>query len=138
MEKKKIVIVDDEQDLMKLIRMNLVISGKFDPITLEDPFLVEQICVDQKVDLVLIDYIMPKRIGADIIVGLRSRPETKEIPVIIMSGLGETFKDRVRQLVEEDPSRAEHINDYQGFIEKPFRIEDLVDKIEHVLTGKGI
>ena len=138
MEKKKIFIVDDEQDLMKLIKMNLMISGKFDPVTLDDPFQVEQTCVDQKADLILIDYIMPKRIGADIIVGLRSRPETKDIPVIVMSGLGETFKDRVRQLVEEEPSRAEHINDYQGFIEKPFRIEDLIAKIEQVLSGTGI
>jgi len=138
MEKKKIIIVDDEQDLMKLIKMNLVISGKFEPLTLEDPFEIEQVCVDQKADLVLIDYIMPKRIGADIIVGLRSRPETKDVPIIIMSGLGETFNDRMNQLVEEDPSRAEHINDYQGFIEKPFRVEDLIDRIEYVLTGKGI
>ena len=51
-----------------------------------------------------------------------------------MSGLGETFPDRVCQLVEEDSSRAEHINDYQGFIEKPFRVADLVSKIEQVLA----
>ncbi len=134
MEKKKIVIVDDEQDLMKLIKMNLMISGKFEPVTLDDPFAVEQVCVDEKADLVLIDYVMPKRAGADIIVALRTRPETKDLPIVIMSGLGETFNDRVRQLVDEDPSRAEHINDYQGFIEKPFRIEDLIGKIEQVLA----
>ena len=87
--RKKIVMIDDEVDLCLLIKDNLEETGEFEVITTTNPEETERLCLSQKPDLILLDIVMPKIQGTEIVKALKHRAETRTIPIIVISGLGE-------------------------------------------------
>ena len=154
--KKKIVVIDDEKDLCELIKDNLENEeqGKFQVITVNDETKAEETCLGEKPDLILLDVVMPKIKGSEIAKSLKENPQTKNIPIIIMSGLGEmvyfkrkdkwqwlpnrpVVKNRGKIIEEKIPSRAATAYGVEGYIEKPFSIEVLIDIITDILQNKS-
>lgn len=122
-EKKKILIAEDEEDVVFVIKAALEKAG-YEVIPASDGEQALQMISKEKPDLVLLDIMMPKLDGYSVNVQIRSNPETKNIPVIIVTGRGQMRE--VFELNKEAP-----IND---FLEKPFRISVLVSKIEALLN----
>lgn len=149
-EKKKVVVIDDEEDLCFLVKENLEATGEFEVIAVTDPLTAETVCKQHKPALVLLDVVMPTRKGSDVAKALKKDPLTKSIPIIIMSGLGEMvyFKDKakwdwlpnrpiVRQrgevIDEKVPRRAAEAYGVDAYISKPFATPDLVETINYLL-----
>ena len=81
----------------------------------------------EKVDVILLDVLMPVMDGYEVYHLLKETPETKDIPVIIVTAKGER-KDR--QLgIESVPYH---------YISKPFQLEDLLAKIREVLQNSAV
>ena len=149
-EKSKILIVDDESDLCLLVKGNLEETKEFDVITCTDPKQVEDLCQKEKPDLLLLDNIMPARKGSDIVKVLKSGEETKNMPIIMISGKGEMVFSKKKgqfqwlpnnpaarsrgEIIEgkdpEELSKAYGVDDY---ISKPFTTELLIQVIKDVL-----
>ncbi len=87
--RKKIVIIDDELDLCLLVKENLEETGEFDVFPVDNPVQALETCLKEQPTLILLDIVMPKMKGTEIIKQLKNLPETKKIPIIVISGLGE-------------------------------------------------
>jgi len=88
MVKEKILVVEDEEDILELIQYNLVKeSYKVSCVTSgEDGLKMAQ---NQNPDLVLLDLMLPGVDGLDVCKNLKGNPSTSKIPVIIISAKGE-------------------------------------------------
>lgn len=149
-EKKKIIIIDDEADLAALIKDNLEQTGRFEAIAIHDALQAERICREQNPDVILMDIVMPGRKGTDIARALKDDPSTKHIPIVIMSGLGELVyrkKDKGWQWLpnraivfsrgevvhERIPERAAEAYGVDYYIAKPFKTNELIRAIDEAV-----
>ena len=85
---KRILVVDDEKDILELIRYNLVKNGYqvMTALSGEDALrLVHQ----NPPDLVILDLMLPGIDGLDVCRGLKADPQTAGIPVIMVTAKGE-------------------------------------------------
>jgi CheY-like chemotaxis protein len=85
----KLLVVDDEEDLCSLIKVNLESTGRFKVVTTTNPLDAEKLCQAIEPDLIILDVVMPQRKGSFIAESLKRNPSTQNIPIIIMSGFGE-------------------------------------------------
>ena len=121
MEKKKILVVDDEEDMRKLLRIRLE-QEDFNVIDAVDGEEGLKKAEEELPDLVILDIMMPKMDGYTCLKEMRKLPKTKSIPVLMLSGKEE---EKVRDLFS--------FQKISGYIEKPFELDDLIAKIKDVL-----
>ena len=85
---KKILIVEDEQSLLKLLELNFKSSGYevFKSINGEDAFSTAK---EQKPDLILLDILLPGESGLNVLGRLKKDEQTKDIPVVMLTNFNE-------------------------------------------------
>lgn len=86
--KEKILIVEDDKSLREMYQLRLSING-YDVIEAGDGEEGLDVAIKEKPDLILLDIMMPKMSGMDVLDILKSTPETKDIPVIVLTALTE-------------------------------------------------
>ena len=125
MEKKRIMIVNDEEDFLKIIRLNLETTGKYDIITLVGAKDIISKVHKFKPDIILLDIIMPKIDGVEVCERLNKDSEAAKIPVISLSAL-DTDKDKLMM----------YKLGVVDFLIKPIEKNELIAKIEKALRFK--
>ena len=121
MAKQKILVVDDEQNIVDLL--SIVLKGEgYDVNTAVDGLEALRKIRDSKPDLVILDINMPQLDGWNVLSSLRASDDTRSLPVLMC-----TNKDLVR-----DVERAETLG-ATGYIPKPFEINRVVEKIRNTL-----
>jgi len=121
MDKKKILIVDDELNIRLLVRSML---GKdYTVIEASDGDEAIDIARSQKPDFILMDILMPKVDGYIACHAIKTEPATKEIPVVMLTAIGYELNIKLSQEMGAD-----------GYITKPFSPQDLRDTIDRFLT----
>ena len=88
MAKQTILIVDDEASIRDMVAMTLELNG-FDCLEAADAITAHSLIVDQRPDLVLLDWMMPGTSGIELSRRLRRDNATKEIPIIMITAKGE-------------------------------------------------
>jgi len=121
-KKNKIVYVEDDQDTINLVSLILNRHG-FQLIGVTDSKNSLELISAEKPDLVLLDLMMPEIDGWEIFRQLKKKPETKNIPVIIITAKAQPI-DKVLGL------QIAKVDDY---ICKPFTPEELISSIKNVL-----
>ena len=86
--KEKILIVEDDKALREMYQLRLSING-YDVLEANDGEEGLDLAIKEKPDLILLDIMMPKMSGMDVLDILKSTPETKDIPVIVLTALTE-------------------------------------------------
>jgi CheY-like chemotaxis protein len=86
--RKKILIVDDSATILMMVRMVLG-KERYQLVTAGDGAEAVAKARDEKPDLVLMDVIMPKMTGFEACREMRRQPETREIPIILVTTRGE-------------------------------------------------
>lgn len=86
--KPKVLIIDDEEAVLKMYKEKLDSEG-FETLTALDGKAGIKIIKDKKPDLVLLDIIMPKYNGFDVLKDIKADEETKNIPVYLLTNLPE-------------------------------------------------
>lgn len=113
----KILIVDDEEAISNLLRMNLVKAG-YQCETASDGEEAADAIAERSFDLILLDIMLPKLNGYEVLEYARS----VDVPVIFLTAMGETEqKVKGLKLGAED------------YISKPFEIAELLARVETVL-----
>ena len=120
--KKKVLIVDDDAEIVELMADVLVRDGRFDIKTAASGYDAGIMTQQFLPDLILLDYMLPDVNGNVVCETIRKNPEFENIKIIIVSGV--VKQDEIDQLLK---SGAE------DFIRKPFNIAELTDKIAAVL-----
>lgn len=120
MEKSKILIIDDEVDLVNLVKMRLELHN-YHIIPLYTSKRSLEITKREKPALILLDIMMPDKDGYEVCRELKSDEATRDIPIILF-----TAKPEQKKYLK---TGAESIG-ADDYILKPFDTEDLLGKIE--------
>ena len=127
MNDKKILVVEDDKDLISLIKFNLKSEGFNVLLSLngEDGLFTAK---EEKPDLILLDWMLPILSGIEVLQRLKNNKDTKSIPVIFITAKGEE-NDKIRGL----NSGAD------DYIVKPFSTKELIARIKaNLRRGKLI
>lgn len=81
---KKILVVDDEKHIVRLVQANLDRAG-YTVVTANDGKEALQKVADENPDLVVLDVMMPYMDGFEVLQNLRRNPSTRDIPVIMLT-----------------------------------------------------
>ena len=118
---KKILIIDDEEEVQKLLRIRLQ-QDDFNVFTAGDGSLGLKIAEEELPDLIILDIMMPGMDGYSCLKEIRKLPKTKNIRVLILSGKEE---EKLRDLFA--------FQEISGYVEKPFELDALVSKMKEIL-----
>ena len=119
---KKILIVDDKLEVVELVKATLE-GEDYQTISASDGKEALEKIGKEKPDLVLLDIVMPKMNGFEVLTEVKKDPKTKEIPIIMLTAKGQKLdKDKGRRLGAED------------YIIKPFSPSHLLRKIEEIMV----
>ncbi|MFH1837208.1 MAG: response regulator [Candidatus Omnitrophota bacterium] len=125
MEKKKIMIVDDEEDFLRITKINLENTGEYEVMTLSNAANIISLVRTFKPNVILLDILMPKIDGPEACKMLNEDPIGKGTPIITLSAL-DTDKDRLMM----------YKLGVVDFIIKPIEKDVLIAKIEKALRFK--
>ena len=120
---KKILVVDDEEQLALAVKIRLQSRG-FEVLTCGDGKQALALIETEHPDLVILDVLMPVMDGYSCLREINSRFGRNKLPIIIL-----TARDRMKDLFD-----LEGIEDY---IIKPFDHEDLITRIDRTLKRRS-
>lgn len=120
--KKRILLVEDDTSLATVYRSRLELEG-FDTREVHNGEQALSIALEYKPDLILLDAMMPKISGFDVLDILRNTPETANILVIMLTALSQP----------KDKKRAEDLGVDEYLVKSQVVIGDVVERIKHHL-----
>ena len=98
-EKKKILLAEDDASMRRFVEIILRQAG-YEVLPAEDGLQAMQIALENKINAVVADAIMPHLSGYDLCRMLRGNVENKDIPLIILSGLAQKNTDESEFLAD--------------------------------------
>jgi DNA-binding response OmpR family regulator len=114
---KKILVVDDNESILEMLRELLEIKG-YDVQLLSAGNTVEDVVAQEMPDIVLMDILLGKHNGMDICKSIKENPFTSKVPILLMSAMERPLHLLGQRVTPDD------------FIAKPFDIYHLMMKIE--------
>ena len=121
--KKKILVIDDEQDIREIIKISLTDSG-FQVLEAADGKTAIELARKEKPDLITLDIMMPGIDGFQVAKIIKQDPAIADIPIIILSVLNQDKNKYVQGIVD--------------YISKPFKPEELAAKIKEAIEKTGV
>ncbi len=123
--RRKILVVEDDEDQLEIIRLILEKAG-FAVGTAANgtDALIKTRSISP--DLIILDLMLPGLNGFDICETLRKDPATASVPIVILTGLCSQFG----RLAGFESGANE-------FLTKPFKMEELVSKVDKLLRARG-
>jgi len=118
---QQVLVIDDDADLVRFVRMSLEREGYEVTSALEGAAGL-RLAVERPPDIILLDVLMPDLDGLELLGRLRVNPATTSVPVVLLTARTQA-RDRVRGL---DLGADDYIS-------KPFDIEELVARVGAVL-----
>ena len=120
--KKRILVVDDDAEIVELMVDVLVRDGRFDIKTASSGYEAGIVTEQFRPDLIILDYMLPDVNGNIVCRTIRSNSEFADTKIIIVSGV--VNQSEIEDLLDSGA---------QDFVRKPFNIAELVDKIAGIL-----
>ena len=131
MPKPKVLVVDDEPDIITSIQFCLEQEG-YEVLTAADGAKALKTVRNIEPDLIVLDVMMPKENGYRVSRRIREAEKygkfSKRIPIILLTARN----------LKADPERERHFLDFSQadlMIYKPFEMDELIEKIRGLLTG---
>ena len=119
---KKILFIEDESALQKTFGEILRQEG-YEMISALDGETGLRLAKSEKPDLILLDLILPKMPGFDVLKKLKEDNETKDIPVIVLTNLEDI----------KDVDRAIELGATTYLVKAQYSLEEIVEKIKNAL-----
>jgi excisionase family DNA binding protein len=120
--KRKILVVDDDEQLVELIVDALERDGRFEIRQVNNGFGAGMLVKEYRPDLIILDVMLPDINGKEVCQRVRSDSSMDDVRIICISGMVE--QDRIMEL------RHAGAND---FMRKPFEIDNLIDRVCQLL-----
>jgi two-component system, OmpR family, alkaline phosphatase synthesis response regulator PhoP len=122
---KKILAVDDEKHIVRLVQVNLERAG-YEVVTANDGKEALSKVESEKPDLLVLDVMMPYMDGFEVLQSLRRNPETRDIPVIMLT------------------AKAQDADVFKGwqsgvdcYLTKPFNPMELLAFVKRIFQSEG-
>ncbi len=126
MDKKKILIVDDEPDVLNVLRKGLSVEG-YSIITADNGNDAITLAKSEHPNLITLDILMPHIDGAKIAEKLKEDPDTKDIPIIFITCL-----------VSKEEAEKGRIVAGSIFFAKPYDMGELLSEIDASIKRKTV
>ncbi len=125
MDKKKILVIDDQEDTLSYLTTLLEDNG-YQTISAQDGSEGLEKARAGKPDLITLDVSMPEKSGVKALRELQEDAATARIPVVIVTGLSEDFKQYIHHRRQVSPPA--------GYISKPIDKAELLNTIKKILA----
>ncbi|MCD4831228.1 MAG: response regulator [Anaerohalosphaeraceae bacterium] len=122
MDKRKVVVADDEVHIVQVVAMKLRNNG-FDVVTAEDGAQAYELCLSEKPDILITDYQMPQMTGIELIEKIRQDEQFTSMPIIMLTARGFAIDDQLQGKL--NISRC---------LSKPFSPKELLGHVEDVVS----
>lgn len=123
MSRKHILIVDDDINMLKLLRMFL--ADDYQVTIVDSGKQALEFIVKHTPDLILLDYMMPLFDGPHVLEIIRKRTESKDVPVVFLTSV--TERNMILKCLVHNP---------QGYIVKPISREELLLRVAEILENE--
>lgn len=124
MAKKRIFIADDQSEVLSLLK-DFLATNNFEVMTCKESKNVLRLIRSFKPHLILLDLLMPDLGGFEVCEILNNEPETRGIPIIVISGLSDS----------QDIKKAYKLG-VVDYLVKPFSLESMLKKINQSIANK--
>lgn len=124
MASHKILVIDDSKVIRMRVR-EMLPAGNFEVLEAKDGVEGLNLIRQQRPNLIMLDFLLPKRSGWEVFQEIQTDRELQAIPLVLMSGR----KEEVTEKISEPFA-------YFSFVEKPFEKKQLVDAIKDAM-GKA-
>ena len=122
--KKRILVVDDDEDFLVLLEEGLGMDPRYEVRTVQDGGTALIAAQQEVPDLAIVDIRMPGPTGFEVCLALRQDPRTSNIKILIVSGYGGgPDMDLAKELGAD------------AYIKKPFSLIHLRQEVERLLAG---
>jgi len=118
---KKILLADDSITIQKVVELTFS-DGDYEVTAVNNGAKAIQKLAEMRPDIILSDIIMPEKNGYEVCEYVKSHPEYRNIPVILLTGTFEPF----------DPDRADKAG-CDAVVTKPFESQSLIHKVEELI-----
>ncbi len=119
-EKKHILVVDDDRNMLKLLKTAL--EEKYEVTATLNGLLVEKVLASKPIDLIILDYEMPIMTGADVFRQIKQDKNYAKIPVCFLTGVSE--RSKVEEIMALRPN---------GYLLKPIVMDMLLATIGNLI-----
>lgn len=123
---KRILLADDSITIQKVVELTFS-DGDYEIVSANNGARALQKLAESMPDIILSDIIMPEKNGYEVCEFVKSHPEYRDIPVILLTGTFEPF----------DPDRAEKAG-CDAVVTKPFESQSLINKVEELIQKRRI
>ena len=128
MKNKKVLVVDDEPEILELLK-NRLEQHQFEVITVSDANLAIEKLQEVIPDLFILDILMPSfwgidKYGASLCEVLKTQDEYKSIPIIVISALGRNLTPVIEEMIKQA----------DAYFPKPFQAEVLIKKANELVS----
>lgn len=120
---KKVLIVEDDQLIFSILSRELLGAG-FQVANAYDGEQAITVTKEQRPDLVLLDILLPRKNGFEVLQTLKEDPELAKIPVVILSNLGQP----------EDIQKGRELGAVDYMIKVEFEPKQIVEKVRTLLS----
>ncbi len=124
----KILLVEDSKTIRRENEAALLKAG-YEVICAEDGESALQLTQEWKPDLILLDMIMPKMNGPEVLAHLKSDPATSQIPVVVVSSLSERNREKLIEVGAEDYLEKNELMPSRGVNLLPKMLENVINRI---------
>lgn len=125
---KKILIIDDEQDVVTYL-VTLLQDNGYEVMTAIDGIEALEKLRQERPHLITLDLAMPEKTGVRFYRELRADPDRADIPVLVISALNPEIKNVLQRRLTDSPPAA--------YLPKPFQAEELLSAVKHILSANG-
>ncbi len=121
-DKKKVLLIDDEENFCFLVKQNLTESGEFEVEYANDPDIGIKLAKKIRPDVILLDITMPKKDGLEVLETLKQEKITVSVPIIMLTA------------VQDDQTKLKAAYLYgDDYLTKPISFAVLKEKIDEVI-----
>jgi CheY-like chemotaxis protein len=120
---KRILLADDSITIQKVVELTFS-DGDYEVVSVNNGAKAIQKLAEMRPDIILSDIIMPEKNGYEVCEFVKSHPDYRTIPVILLTGTFEPF----------DPDRAEKAG-CDAVVTKPFESQSLIHKVEELIQA---
>ena len=122
-DSKRILVIDDDRIFLKIVEHDLTKNG-FSVMTAQSAEEGVLLARTENPDLILLDIHMPNIEGGEVVELLQEDLQTQDIPIIFVTAL----------LSKDEEIRRKNIIGGHYFLSKPYKIEELLEKIDKYLS----
>ena len=121
----RVLIIDDEEAILKMYGAAL---SEYDILTAKDGEEGLKIAVNESPDLILLDIILPKVNGLDVLEKLKNDKDTCNVPILILTNLPK----------EASADKAKALGADGYFVKADYEPDKLASEVDKLLRGKGV